>query len=90
MLTWDDDIIQNTKQKFDELIKKSIWKKRLGAWQVHYFIITLTLIVIYPTTHLKLLIENTEDGAFKNFLGNLIYYMFICGVYGESDKIKDG
>ena len=55
------------------------------------------MIIIYPSTHLSLLLDYAKEYEgdnkslmvpFKDFIGTTIYYMFISGVYTESDSVK--
>ena len=76
-------------------IRKSILSNRLFAWNVHFILICLTLILIYPSQYLLTFQhyavgtgteEKPDNPMVISFLRTTIYYMFMGGIYHDSNN----
>lgn len=78
--------LMSFKDKFDAGLRMLMHEERLRCWRVHYFTITLVLIVIYPSEFISLFREvaiEKGDVQVQTQLRTVIYYMFLSGVYHQ-------
>jgi len=60
---------------------------RLIAWNFHYVVIAVTLILIYPSQYMLTLQKYAETNELNSLVAlwrSLIYYSFFGGVYHDS------
>jgi len=60
-------------KEYDDKLKEASLEERMRTWKVQYMIISIALIVIYPSEFLE------NFGVNKK----VIYGMFLSGVYHE-------
>ena len=53
LLKFDEESIQRQKTQFDIDVKKVIMKHRLFAWNVHFIIMNMALILLVLSEHLE-------------------------------------
>lgn len=72
------------KARFDQDVGAAILKERHNAWNYHYLLVLLTLVIIFPTEILGRFEKMAaEDLELRRQMLTVIYYMFLGGLYHE-------
>jgi hypothetical protein len=82
-LKFDEESVQSQKKQFDTDVNNLIMRKRLLAWNIHFIIVNMAIILLVLSEHLEVFEKIQTNVDIKNVFKTLMYYMFISGVFHQ-------